>query len=72
QGLSSTDGQNWITYTKNENSVNGKATISNETSKKDLALSPSIAHNFINGVDVDNNIIWVATSKGVCRGELIK
>jgi len=34
-------------------------------------LSPSISHNFIIGVDAEDGVLWVATSKGVCRGELM-
>jgi hypothetical protein len=35
-------------------------------------MSPSVAHNFIIGVDADKDILWVATEKGVSRGELLK
>jgi hypothetical protein len=71
-GLSSTDGSTWITYKKDDNSANGKAIITNGTEKKEIPLSPSIAHNFIIGVDAQDDVLWVATSKGVSRGELIK
>jgi len=72
KGLSSTDGKNWVTYTKNETSKNGKAIITEGSDKTELAMSPSISHNYTIGVDVKDNIIWVATSKGVSRGELLK
>ncbi|NQU53353.1 MAG: hypothetical protein HQ522_12530 [Bacteroidetes bacterium] len=72
KGLSSTDGTNWVTYTKNENTINGKAIIINGTDKKELVLTPSISHNFISGVDAKEGVLWVATSKGVSRGELLK
>ena len=71
-GLSSTDGTTWVTYKKDDNSENGKAIITNGTEKKEIPLSPSISHNFIIGVDADENYLWVATSKGVSRGELMK
>lgn len=71
-GLSSTDGTTWVTYKKDDNSENGKAIITNGTEKKEIPLSPSIAHNFIIGVDADENYLWVATSKGVSRGELMR
>ena len=71
-GLSSTDGTNWVTYKKDDNSVNGKAIIKNgNTLVREIPLSPSIAHNFIIGVDAEDGVLWVATSKGVCRGELL-
>jgi ligand-binding sensor domain-containing protein len=81
EGLSSTNGKSWVTYKKNENDNNGKAIITNygrdddpivNKTTKELPLSPSIAHNFIIGVDADKDFLWVATSKGVSCGELLK
>jgi ligand-binding sensor domain-containing protein len=72
KGLSSTDGNNWVTYTKNDNNKNGKVVMTNETENKELVMSPSISHNFITGVDAKDNVIWITTSKGVSRGELLK
>ena len=72
QGLSTTDGKNWVTYTTNENTNKGKTTILNGLEKKELVVSPSLAHNYIIGVDVEGDQIWVATSKGVSHGQLIK
>lgn len=80
-GLSSTNGKSWVTYKKNDNDSNGKAIITNygrdddknvTKTTKEIPLSPSIAHNFIIGVDADKDVLWVATSKGVSRGELLK
>lgn len=71
-GLSSTDGTTWVTYKKNDNDSNGKAIITKGSEKKEIPLSPSIAHNFIIGVDAEDGVIWVATSKGVSRGEIMK
>lgn len=72
KGLSSTDGKNWVTYKKNENNGNGVAIITTGTEKKEIVQSPGISHSFIIGVDEENGVLWVATSKGVSRGELIK
>ncbi len=72
KGLSTTDGENWVTYTKNDSNTNGKASILTGTQKSEVSMTPSLSHNFIIGVDVKDNQIWVATSKGVSRGELIK
>ena len=72
KGLSSTDGKSWITYTKNDLNKNGKAVILDGTDKSELKLTPSISHNFTLGVDIKDEIIWLATSKGVSRGELLK
>lgn len=72
KGLSSTDGKNWVTYTKNETNINGKAIITEGSDKTELVMSPSISHNYTIGVDVKDDVIWVATSKGISRGELLK
>jgi ligand-binding sensor domain-containing protein len=81
KGLSSTNGKSWVTYKKNENNSDGVTIIKNfgrlddksvTQVTKELPSSPSIAHNFIIGVDVDDNYLWVATEKGVSRGELMK
>lgn len=72
KGLSTTDGKNWVTYTKNETNKNGKALITENAKKTELAMTPSISHNFVIGVDIKDDVIWVATSKGVSRGELLK
>jgi ligand-binding sensor domain-containing protein len=72
KGLSSTNGESWVTYKKNDNNENGVAIITNGKEKREIPLSPSIAHNYIIGVDGENGVLWVATSKGVSRGEIIK
>ncbi|HEX2969020.1 MAG TPA: hypothetical protein VHO46_07920 [Bacteroidales bacterium] len=72
KGLSTTDGTTWVTYKKNDGDIHGKAIITSGTEKKEITLSPSISHNFIIGVDADEDEVWVATSSGVCRGELMK
>jgi hypothetical protein len=71
-GLSSFNGKTWVTYKRNDNDVNGKARVLKGTSVvNEIPLTPSISHNFIIGVDAADGELWVATSKGVCRGELI-
>jgi len=72
KGLSCTDGKNWVTYTKDDNGVNGKILITEGVKKTEIKVSPSISHNFVIGVDFKDDVIWVATSKGVSRGELLK
>ena len=71
KGLSCTDGENWITYTRNNNDHNGKAAILNGGVKSKIDLSPSISHNYTLGVDIKDDVIWVATSEGVCRGTIM-
>jgi ligand-binding sensor domain-containing protein len=71
EGLSSFDGDTWVTYQKNENSKTGKILINNDQEHTEQAVSSSISHNFVIGVDFQDEHIWIATSKGVSRGELI-
>ena len=35
-------------------------------------MSPSIAHSFVINADAKGDVIWVATSKGLSRGEVIR
>lgn len=71
-GLSSFNGKTWVTYKRNDNDENGRAYVyRGQTVVNELPLTPSISHNFIIGVDADDDVLWVATSKGVCRGERI-
>jgi ligand-binding sensor domain-containing protein len=72
KGLSTTDGESWVTYANNGSSSTGKAFVTENGSKRELSNSPSLSHNYILGVDVSENFIWVATSSGVSRGELIR
>ena len=70
KGLSTTNGKDWVTYTKNENDDNGLADFSGGHGAGSMKMNPSIAHNYVLGVAVNEKEIWVATSSGVCRGEL--
>lgn len=71
-GFSTTDGKNWVTYKRNDTNTGGKVIITKDTGKTELKTSSSISQNFTLGVDVKDAIIWVATSKGISRGELLK
>lgn len=70
-GLSSFNGETWVSYQKNENNKKGKILINNGSETREMAASTSISHNFVIGVDIQDDEIWLATSKGVCRGERI-
>lgn len=71
KGLSTTDGTTWVTYKRNENDNNGVAIITSGTEKKEIRQSPAIAHSFVINADAKGDVIWVATSKGLSRGEVI-
>jgi ligand-binding sensor domain-containing protein len=72
KGLSTFNSETWITYKKTDNSLDGKAIVTTGKNVKEVPQSPSISHNFIIGVDANDDVIWVATDKGVSRGERMK
>jgi hypothetical protein len=72
KGLSTTDGTTWVTYKRNENDNNGVAIITSGKEKKEIPMSPSLAHSFVINADAKDDVIWVATSKGISRGEVIR
>ena len=71
-GLCSFNGETWVTYQKKDNSKNGKIIITKGDETKEISSATSISHEFVIGVDVQDDEIWIATSKGVSRGELMK
>jgi hypothetical protein len=71
KGLSTFDGKTWVTYKKNENDNDGVAIITSGTEKKEIKQSPSIAHSFVINAEAKGDVIWVCTSKGLSRGEVI-
>ena len=71
-GLCSFNGETWITYQKKDNSKSGKVIITKGDKTKEISTPTSISHEFVIGVDVQDDEIWIATSKGVSRGELLK
>ncbi len=71
-GLSSFDGETWVSYQKNENDKKGKILISNGKETEEMPAATSLSHNFVIGVDLQGDEIWLATSKGICRGEKLK
>jgi ligand-binding sensor domain-containing protein len=79
KGLSTFNGETWVSYKPNENGPGGKVLITNGpklTEKgvktSEFSVPTTISHNFVIGVDANDEEIWVATSHGVSRGERIK
>ena len=69
-GLSSFNGEEWITYKKTDQGGSRLYYKDGETSTK--SDPTGIAHNFTIGVDLQGDDIWVATSYGLSHGTLIK
>jgi len=68
-GLSNFNGETWITYRPAANSKKGEVIITEGENKKTLITNESISNNFLWGMDYQDDIIWVASAKGLSRGE---
>ncbi len=78
KGLSTFNGKTWVCYQRYDNKSGGKVLITNGPKLTDgvktttYPAPTSLSHNFVLGVDANDNEIWVATSHGVSRGKRIK
>jgi ligand-binding sensor domain-containing protein len=68
-GLSNFNGKTWITYRPVPNSNKGEVIITEGENKKTLITSESISNNFIWGMDYQDDIVWVASAKGLSKGK---
>ncbi len=69
KGLSATDGANWATYRRREDGSGEIRFTRGKEPAATLITATAMAHNFVLGVDFQGDTIWVATEKGVSRGE---
>ena len=69
RGLSAFDGRLWRTYTRLADG-RGQIVVHDEagTELRRLATKTALNHNFVLGVDVQGDTLWVATERGVARG----
>jgi ligand-binding sensor domain-containing protein len=65
-GLSSFNGNTWVTYQGSNVIIDG-----NSENEKVMKGNSAMSHDFTIGVDLRDNEIWVATSKGLSRGEIV-
>jgi hypothetical protein len=65
-GLSTFDGTTWVTYRGTQVIIDG-----NSEKEKVIKGTTALSHNFTIGVDVSGKDIWVATSKGLTKGEVV-
>jgi ligand-binding sensor domain-containing protein len=73
KGLSSFDGESWVTYRKASEGKGGEVLISDSANVIDKKRThTSIAYNYVLGVDFQGDTLWVATSKGLSQGVLRK
>jgi ligand-binding sensor domain-containing protein len=72
EGLSAFNSEEWITYKKN-GETGGKRVYWKDGASSTVNDPTGIAHEFTIGVDFQgDDVIWVATSYGLSRGERIK
>ena len=65
-GLSSFNGNTWVTYQGSNVVIDG-----NSENQKVMKGNSAMSHDFTIGVDLRDNEIWVATSQGLSRGEIV-
>jgi hypothetical protein len=68
-GLSNFNGQTWVTYRPVEGSSKGEVIITEGDKKRTIITNTSMSNNFIWSMDYDEDYIWLATAKGLSRGE---
>jgi ligand-binding sensor domain-containing protein len=64
------DGQRWAAYT-NENG-RGKVTLTNGEKVEELFLESAISNNYVWGLDVQGDEVWLATADGVSYSKAAK
>jgi ligand-binding sensor domain-containing protein len=68
-GVSNFNGKTWVTYRPVANTGKGEVIITEGENKKTINTSSSMSNNFVWGMDYDDEYIWLATAKGLSRGE---
>ena len=68
-GLSNFNGQTWITYRPLPDGSKGEVIITEGENKKTLITNESISNNYIWGMDYQDDVVWVASAKGLSKGE---
>jgi ligand-binding sensor domain-containing protein len=68
-GLSNFNGETWITYRPGKASGQGEVIITGKNKKETIYTNTTISHNFIWGMDVQDNVVWLATARGLSRGK---
>jgi ligand-binding sensor domain-containing protein len=67
QGLNAFDGNTWVTYQRDSLGA-GAMEIQHGDASVRRRSATAIAHNYVLGVDFQDETVWVATAQGVSRG----
>lgn len=67
-GLNATDGQRWVTYRRGADGRGEALLYEGNRQLSRRSLGSIFLHNFVQGIDFQENDIWVATDGGVSRG----
>lgn len=68
KGVSSFDGEHWLTYQKLDSQDGGQVISRLGSATNTITTSTSIAHNFVLGVDFQDDKVWLATAEGLSVG----
>ena len=68
-GVSNFNGETWITYRPVANSTKGEVIITKGKNTKTLITNESMSNNFVWGMDYQDDVIWIASAKGLSKGE---
>jgi hypothetical protein len=67
-GLNAFDGTTWVTYRRDDETGEGELLISDGEATVRRTTASSIAHNYVLGVDLEDDRVWVATARGLSLG----
>ena len=67
-GLNNFDGTTWITYQKATQENTGKIILQEEKQTLNKITDSGIALNFVGGMDMQGDVVWLATSNGISKG----
>ena len=68
QGVSFTDGEDWVTYRRREDGRGEMVGFRDGEKLAPRVTSTALAHNYVLGVDTTEDEVWLATGQGVSRG----